>query len=159
MRLAVWGMGGRNSDLATSAPPGAWQWTSGNEGTDPLARILIAEDEANIFQLVEFRLQRLGHEIFWAQDGEQALKLAGEHAPDVIMLDVMMPVLDGFQVLKRLKADPATRAIPVIMLTARGQESDIVSGIEGGANGYVVKPFSFPELIARVNAALASSNA
>lgn len=122
-----------------------------------MARILIAEDEANIFQLVEFRLQRLGHEVLWAQDGEQALTLAVEHTPDLIMLDVMMPVLDGFQVLKRLKANPETKGMPVIMLTARGQESDIVSGIENGASGYVVKPFSFPELIARVNAALAQS--
>ncbi len=71
-----------------------------------MARILIAEDEPHIFQLVEFRLQRLGHEIYWARDGEQALELAGAHAPDVIMLDVMMPILDGFQVLKRLKANP-----------------------------------------------------
>ena len=123
-----------------------------------MARILIAEDEPHIFQLVEFRLQRLGHEIYWARDGEQALELAGAHAPDVIMLDVMMPILDGFQVLKRLKANPETKAMPVIMLTARGQESDIVSGIEGGASGYVVKPFSFPELIARVNAALAQGS-
>jgi len=123
-----------------------------------MARILIAEDEPHIFQLVEFRLQRLGHEIYWARVGEQALALAGAHAPDVIMLDVMMPILDGFQVLKRLKANPETKAMPVIMLTARGQESDIVSGIEGGASGYVVKPFSFPELIARVNAALAQGS-
>ncbi len=123
-----------------------------------MARILIAEDEPHIFQLVEFRLQRLGHEIYWARDGEQALELAGAHAPDVIMLDVMMPILDGFQVLKRLKANPETKAMPVIMLTARGQESDIVSGIEGGASGYVVKPFSFPELIACVNAALAQGS-
>jgi len=123
-----------------------------------MARILIAEDEPHIFQLVEFRLQRLGHEIYWARDGEQALELAGANAPDVIMLDVMMPILNGFQVLKRLKANPETKAMPVIMLTARGQESDIVSGIEGGASGYVVKPFSFPELIARVNAALAQGS-
>jgi len=123
-----------------------------------MARILIAEDEPHIFQLVEFRLQRLGHEIYWARDGEQALELAGAHAPDVIMLDVMMPILDGFQVLKRLKANPETKVMPVIMLTARGQESDIMSSIEGGASGYVVKPFSFPELIARVNAALAQGS-
>lgn len=122
-----------------------------------MARILIAEDEANIYQLVEFRLNRLGHDVYWAQDGAQALELADEYRPDVIMLDVMMPVLDGFQVLKKLKENPETKGMPVIMLTARGQESDIVSGIEGGASGYVVKPFSFPELIARVNAALAQN--
>ncbi len=120
-----------------------------------MALILIAEDEPDIFQLLKFRFQRLGHDIAWAQDGEEALAMARNRLPDLILLDVMMPLLDGHQVLQRLKADPDTTATPVIMLTARGQETDIVAGIEGGASGYVVKPFNFPELIARVNAALA----
>lgn len=120
-----------------------------------MALILIAEDEPDIFQLLKFRFQRLGHNIAWAQDGEEALAMARNRLPDLILLDVMMPLLDGHQVLQRLKADPDTTATPVIMLTARGQETDIVAGIEGGASGYVVKPFNFPELIARVNAALA----
>ena len=120
-----------------------------------MALILLAEDEPDIFQLVKFRFQRLGHEIAWAQDGEEALAMARNRLPDLILLDVMLPLLDGHQVLQRLKADTDTAATPVIMLTARGQEADIVAGIEGGASGYVVKPFSFPELVARVNAALA----
>jgi DNA-binding response OmpR family regulator len=120
-----------------------------------MARILIVEDEASIFKLVSFRLQHLGHEVIWVQDGGQALEAAREQSPDLILLDVMIPVYDGFQVLKKLKADPVTQLIPVIMLTARGHEKDVVAGIEGGADDYVVKPFSFPELIARVNAALA----
>jgi two-component system phosphate regulon response regulator PhoB len=120
-----------------------------------VALILLAEDEPDIFQLVKFRFQRLGHEIAWAQDGEEALAMARNRLPDLILLDVMLPLLDGHQVLKRLKADPDTTATPVIMLTARGHEADIVAGIEDGASGYVVKPFSFPELVARVNAALA----
>ncbi|HEY3230315.1 MAG TPA: response regulator [Roseiflexaceae bacterium] len=120
-----------------------------------MARILIAEDEANIFKLVSFRLKHLGHDVIWAQNGSQALEAAREQSPDLILLDVMMPVYDGFQVLKKLKADANTQPIPVIMLTARGHEKDVVTGIEGGADDYIVKPFSFPELIARVNAALA----
>ena len=120
-----------------------------------MARILIAEDEANIFKLVSFRLKHLGHEVIWAQNGSQALEAAREQSPDLIPLDVMMPIYDGFQVLKKLKADADTQPIPVIMLTARGHEKDVVTGIEGGADDYIVKPFSFPELIARVNAVLA----
>jgi DNA-binding response OmpR family regulator len=120
-----------------------------------MARILIAEDEANIFKLVSFRLKHLGHDVIWAQNGSQALEAAREQSPDLILLDVMMPVYDGFQVLKKLKADADTQPIPVIMLTARGHEKDVVTGIEGGADDYIVKPFSFPELIARVNAILA----
>jgi DNA-binding response OmpR family regulator len=120
-----------------------------------MARILIAEDEANIFKLVSFRLKHLGHEVIWAQNGGQALEAAREQSPDLILLDVMMPVYDGFQVLKKLKADADTQPIPVIMLTARGHEKDVVTGMEGGADDYIVKPFSFPELIARVNAVLA----
>jgi two-component system alkaline phosphatase synthesis response regulator PhoP len=120
-----------------------------------MARILIAEDEVNIFKLVSFRLTHLGHEVVWAQNGGQALEFARSQAPDLILLDVMMPVYDGFEVLQKLKAEVETQLIPVIMLTARGHEKDVVSGIEGGAEDYIVKPFSFPELIARVNAALA----
>ena len=87
-------------------------------------------------------------------DGEAALAAADRERPDVIILDVMMPLLDGFSVLGRLKADPDLRAIPVIMLTARGQERDVLAGLQGGAADYVVKPFSLKELLARVDVAL-----
>ena len=120
-----------------------------------MARILIVEDEANIVSLISLRLERLGHSIRSADNGIAALSLAREFAPDLILLDVMLPMLNGFQVLQRLKADPATALTPVLMLTARGHESDIVAGIEGGADDYLIKPFSFPELIARVSTALA----
>jgi DNA-binding response OmpR family regulator len=120
-----------------------------------MARILIVEDEANIFKLVSFRLKHLGHEVLWAQNGGEALELARAEIPDLILLDVMIPVYDGFQVLKKLRADTETQAIPVIMLTARGHEKDVVAGIERGADDYVIKPFSFPELVARMNAVLA----
>jgi two-component system, OmpR family, alkaline phosphatase synthesis response regulator PhoP len=120
-----------------------------------VARILIAEDEANIVKLISIRLQRLGHIIHPADNGVAALDLAREVTPDLILLDVMMPILNGFQVLEKLKADPATALIPVLILTARGHERDIVAGLEGGAEDYIIKPFSFPELIARVSTALA----
>jgi two-component system, OmpR family, phosphate regulon response regulator PhoB len=120
-----------------------------------VAYILLAEDEANIHTLVSFRLKRLGHEITWAQDGKQALEAVRGHRPDLILLDVMMPGLDGFQVLQQLKADGATQDIPVIMLTARGHEKDVGIGLAGGADDYIVKPFSFNELLARINALLA----
>ena len=120
-----------------------------------MARILIVEDEANIVKLISIRLERLGHSINSADNGVDALDIAREITPDLILLDVMIPVLNGFQVLQRLKADPATAPIPVLMLTARGHERDIVAGLEGGADDYIIKPFSFPELIARVSTALA----
>jgi DNA-binding response OmpR family regulator len=120
-----------------------------------VARILIVEDEANIVKLISIRLERLGHSINSADNGGAALDIAREITPDLILLDVMIPVLNGFQVLQRLKADPATAPIPVLMLTARGHERDIVAGLEGGADDYIIKPFSFPELIARVSTALA----
>ena len=120
-----------------------------------MARILVVEDEANIVGLIRLRLERLGHTITSADNGIAALDLAREFAPDLILLDVMLPILNGFQVLQRLKADPTTAVIPVLMLTARGHESDIAAGLEGGADDYLIKPFSFPELIARVGTTLA----
>ena len=120
-----------------------------------MARILIVEDEANIVKLISIRLERLGHTINSADNGVDALEIAREITPDLILLDVMIPVLNGFQVLQQLKADSATAPIPVLMLTARGHERDIVAGLEGGADDYIIKPFSFPELISRVSTALA----
>jgi DNA-binding response OmpR family regulator len=120
-----------------------------------VARILIVEDEANIVKLISMRLERLGHAISSATSGSTALDTARELMPDLILLDVMLPDLNGFQVLQQLKANPATEPIPVLMLTARGHEHDIAAGLEGGAVDYIIKPFSFPELIARVSSALA----
>jgi two-component system phosphate regulon response regulator PhoB len=119
-----------------------------------MARILLAEDEAQIGDMVAFKLANAGHDVVRVADGEAALAAAARERPDIIILDVMMPGLDGFSVLGRLKADPGLRATPVIMLTARGQERDILSGLQGGAADYVVKPFSLKELLARVDVAL-----
>jgi len=119
-----------------------------------MAVILVVDDEPHILKMVEFKLKNLGHEVISATDGGQALDMVSTKKPDLVLLDVMMPVMDGFQVLEKLKAQEETKEIPVIMLTARGQERDVVRGVETGADDYVVKPFSFPELIARVNRAL-----
>ncbi len=122
-----------------------------------MARILLAEDEQHIGDMVAFKLTNGGHQVLRAHNGEEALSRASAECPDLIILDVMMPVLDGFEVLRRLKGDPALRAIPVIMLTARGQERDVVTGLGGGAADYIVKPFSLKELSARIEAALRRS--
>ena len=121
-----------------------------------MARILVADDEPHILKALDFRLKSSGHEIINAVDGGEALKIATKEKPDLVLLDIMMPVMDGFQVLRKLKSQEETKDIPVIMLTARSQGKDIVTGLEDGAADYVTKPFNFAELIARVNRALAS---
>jgi DNA-binding response OmpR family regulator len=119
-----------------------------------MAKILVAEDEKQIADMIAFKLTNSGHQVIRAQDGEQAMQLAKRDTPDLIMLDAMMPGIGGFEVLRRLKADPALRSVPVIMVTAKGHERDVLSGLRGGAVDYVVKPFSLKELAARVELAL-----
>jgi len=119
-----------------------------------MAKILVAEDEKQIADMIAFKLTNSGHQVIRAQDGEQAVTLAASELPDLILLDAMMPGLSGFEVLRRLKGDPALRAVPVIMVTAKGHERDVLSGLRGGAVDYVVKPFSLKELAARVDLAL-----
>ncbi len=121
-----------------------------------MARILIVDDDPRNLKLLDFRLKSVGHETIFAMDGGEALELATREKPDLVLLDIMMPVMDGFQVLRKLKSQEETKNIPVIMLTSKMQEKDIVFGIEAGATDYVTKPFSFAELKARVNRALAS---
>jgi DNA-binding response OmpR family regulator len=119
-----------------------------------MAKILVAEDEKQIADMIAFKLTNSGHQVIRAQDGEQAVTLAASELPDLILLDAMMPGLSGFEVLRRLKGDAALRAVPVIMVTAKGHERDVLSGLRGGAVDYVVKPFSLKELAARVDLAL-----
>jgi DNA-binding response OmpR family regulator len=119
-----------------------------------MAKILVAEDEKQIADMIAFKLTNSGHEVIRAQDGEEAMKLAKRDIPDLIMLDAMMPGLGGFEVLRLLKLDPTLRSVPVIMVTAKGHERDVLSGLRGGAVDYVVKPFSLKELAARVELAL-----
>lgn len=117
-------------------------------------RILVADDESDILELIVYRLTRSGYEVLSAGDGEAALELALEHVPDAAVLDVMMPKLDGYELTRRLRAEAATRAMPILLLTARVQEADISRGFEAGADDYIKKPFSPEELVARVRAIL-----
>jgi len=119
-----------------------------------MAKILVAEDDKQIGDMIAFKLTNGGHQVIRAEDGEEAVALAGRELPDLILLDAMMPGLSGFEVLRRLKSDPTLRAVPVIMVTAKGHERDVLSGLRGGAVDYVVKPFSLKELAARVDLAL-----
>ncbi|HET9124886.1 MAG TPA: response regulator [Solirubrobacteraceae bacterium] len=116
--------------------------------------VLIADDDEDILNLVRFRLERDGLRVLLARDGQQALQTAREERPDLCVLDVMMPKLSGLEVLAQLRRDPDTAAMPVIMLTARAHEADVESGFDGGANDYVIKPFSPQELRQRVRAQL-----
>lgn len=120
------------------------------------ARILVADNDEDILALVAFRLERLGHEVILAHDGAEALERIRRELPDLCVLDVMMPRLTGFEVTRRLRQDPATRAIPVILLTARVREADVEHGLQAGADAYVRKPFSPKELREQVDALLAA---
>ncbi len=117
--------------------------------------ILAADDDEDILQLVAFRLGRSGYRVLEARDGEQALALAMEHEPDLAVLDVMMPKMDGLEVARRLRAAEATSRMPIIMLTARAQDADVEGGYDAGADDYLRKPFSPKELRLRVQALLA----
>jgi DNA-binding response OmpR family regulator len=119
-----------------------------------MAKILVAEDEKQIADMIAFKLTNGGHQVIRAQDGEQAVILAARERPDLILLDAMMPGVNGFEVLRRLKLDPVLKATAVIMVTAKGHERDVLAGLHGGAIDYVVKPFSLKELAARVELAL-----
>lgn len=121
---------------------------------DAAPLVLVADDDEDILGLVSFRLERSGYEVAAAKDGEEALRLARELSPALVVLDVMMPRLDGYEVTRRLRDDEATREIPVILLTARAQEADVARGFESGADDYLRKPFSPQELAARVQAVL-----
>ena len=117
-------------------------------------KILVVDDEEDILELVRYNLARDGYRVVCAASGEQALSRAGSEPFDLIVLDLMLPGIDGLEVAKRLKNKPETRHIPIIMLTAKGEEADIVTGLELGADDYVTKPFSPRILIARVKAVL-----
>jgi len=110
-------------------------------------RILIAEDEPSIVLSLEFLLSEAGHEVFTATTGTDALKLAQERKPDLIVLDVMLPVVNGFEVCRTLRADPDLRGTRILMLTARGREQEVARGLALGANAYITKPFGTRELM------------
>lgn len=118
------------------------------------ASILVIEDEADIREIIEYNLKREGYRVSTSADGERGFEQARRDAPDLLLLDLMLPGLDGLEVCRRMKADPITAVIPIVMVTAKGEESDIVLGLTMGADDYVTKPFSPKELSARVRAVL-----
>ena len=117
-------------------------------------RVLVAEDDPDILALIAYRLERSGYDVITAPDGAEALRLAFEHHPDLLVLDVMMPRIDGYGVTRAIRQHPATERTPVLLLTARVQEADVAQGFEAGADDYLKKPFSPQELRARVQAIL-----
>jgi len=119
-----------------------------------LERVLVVEDEPDVAELIRYNLAKEGYEVSVSGSGGDALRLAREARPELILLDIMVPQLNGWEVCRRLKQDPETRAIPVIMVTGRVEEGDKVLGFEMGADDYVTKPFSPRELLARVRAVL-----
>jgi two-component system alkaline phosphatase synthesis response regulator PhoP len=117
-------------------------------------RILVVDDEIYIVHILDFSLGMEGYEVVTALDGEQALERARSEKPDLIVLDIMMPKLDGYETCKRLKADPETKDVPVILLSAKGRNVDQKVGFEVGADDYITKPFSPRKLVERINAIL-----
>lgn len=116
--------------------------------------VLVIDDEPEMVKLLDYNLTRAGYLVIPASDGDKGLSLARKHVPDVVILDVMMPGQDGFEVCKRLRADPPTARVPILMLTAKAEEGDRVLGLELGADDYLTKPFGVRELTARVKALL-----
>jgi two-component system, OmpR family, phosphate regulon response regulator PhoB len=119
-----------------------------------MATILVIEDEADIRQVLDYNLRGAGHDVVEAARGLDGLRLIRERAPDLVLLDLMLPDMLGTEVCRAIKDNPATRALPVVMLTARGEEIDRVVGFEIGADDYITKPFSVRELVLRIRAVL-----
>ncbi len=120
----------------------------------PREHVLVVEDEEDIQELIEYNLAREGYKVSSAFTGEDAVEMARRQAPDLVILDLMLPGMDGFEVCKALRSDPKTAHVPVVMLTAKGEEVDVVTGLELGADDYITKPFSPRVLIARIRAVL-----
>jgi len=116
--------------------------------------ILVVDDEDDIRELIEYNLSKAGYRIICVSSGEEAVQAVTAKAPDLVILDLMLPGMDGLDVCRQLKGDPAFRAIPIIMVSARGDEADVVSGLELGADDYLSKPFSPRVLLARVKSVL-----
>src|ERR1700727_3177441 len=116
--------------------------------------VLVAEDEGALITLVRYNLEREGYRVLEALSGEEALLVANEHLPDLVLLDWMLPQLSGIEVCRRLRSRQETRNVPIVMLTARGEETDRIRGLDTGADDYIVKPFSMTELMARLRAVM-----
>jgi len=121
------------------------------------AKIVVIEDEVDILEVITYNLGREGYQVIASESGEDGLEKIGNSSPDLVILDLMLPEIDGIELCRKLKSDPLTQRIPVIMVTAKGEESDVVLGLGVGADDYVTKPFSPKELVARVKAVLRRS--
>lgn len=121
--------------------------------------LLVVEDEQDLLEVLRFSLSREGFTVRTAENGEDAIRLVREKRPDLLVLDLMLPTIDGLSVCRALRSNEQTRDLPVVMLTAKGEESDIIKGLEAGADDYVTKPFSPKVLLARINAVLRRSEA
>ena len=119
-----------------------------------MAKILIAEDERDIRDLITFSLRFAGYEVVAASNGEEAVQMAPQEMPELILMDVRMPRMTGYEACALIKADPKTSHIPILFLSAKGQESEIQSGLEAGADEYLLKPFAPDQLIARIQEVL-----
>jgi len=119
-----------------------------------MASVLVVDDDPDVCDLVTYKLEQSGFEVRRASDGDGALREVARRAPDLVLLDIMMPGISGLEVLERWRSDQATAGIPVVLLTAKAQENDVERGFELGADDYVVKPFSPRELVRRVTAVL-----
>ena len=117
-------------------------------------KILVIEDEPDILEVIQYNLEREGHKVIACRNGEQGLSRIRTDNPDLVVLDLMLPGMDGVEVCRQVKSDPVTRSIPVIMVTAKAEESDVVLGLGIGADDYISKPFSPRELVARVKVVL-----
>jgi len=119
-------------------------------------KILAVDDEPSIVRLIQINLEKQGYQVITAYDGKEALEKIASERPDMVVLDVMMPYMDGFEVLRTLRKEPATRELPVIMLTAKAQDADVYTGYKDGADSYLTKPFNPRELISFVQRIFAS---
>lgn len=117
--------------------------------------ILVVDDDPDIRELVRFKLEQMGHSVTTEKDGEGGLAAAIADVPDLVLLDVMMPKLTGIEVCRKLRDEPSTVGVPIILITAKAQEADVERGFAAGADDYIIKPFSPRELASRVDAALA----
>ncbi len=146
------------SKTQDSSRSNAWQSTAATARKNR-KRVLVVDDEKDIVDLIRFNLERNGYDVLTAGDGITALELAAKEIPDLIVLDLMLPGVNGTEVARRLKADPATANVPIVMLTAKSEETDVIVGLTLGAEDYVTKPFSIKILLARLNTVLRRSEA
>lgn len=145
---------GRGADRKVGAPAAAANTEKMQTRKRMKPRVLIVEDEEALSTLLQYNLDKEGYEVTTTADGDEAVTLIAEQMPDLVLLDWMLPGLSGIELCRRLRSRPQTRNLPVIMITARGEETDRVRGLDTGADDYISKPFSMTELLARIRAVM-----